>query len=64
MAPLQAGLQDRVIQTYEGCMYMDFDRDLLEQRGYGDYVRPIHACMCMHMMCVCMCVCMCMPRAG
>ena len=53
-----------MIQTYEGCMYMDFDRDLLEQRGYGDYVRPVHACMCMHMMCVCMCVCMCMPRAG
>ena len=21
---MQAGLQDRVIQTYEGCMYMDF----------------------------------------
>ena len=36
---MQAGLQDRVIQTYEGCMYMDFAQPLLEERGYGDYVR-------------------------
>ena len=36
---MQAGLQDRVIQTYEGCMYMDFAQSLLEERGYGDYVR-------------------------
>ena len=35
----QAGLQDRVIQTYEGCMYMDFAQPLLEERGYGEYVR-------------------------
>lgn len=34
---IQAGLQDRVIQTYEGIVYMDFDRKLLEGRGYGDY---------------------------
>jgi glucuronokinase len=32
-----AGLQDRVIQTYEGCVYMNFDRQLLESRGYGEY---------------------------
>ena len=36
---IQAGLQDRVIQTYEGCMYMDFAQALLEERGYGEYVR-------------------------
>ncbi|HYO08149.1 MAG TPA: hypothetical protein VER17_04195 [Tepidisphaeraceae bacterium] len=34
---IQAGLQDRVIQTYEGIVYMDFDRKLLEGRGYGEY---------------------------
>jgi glucuronokinase len=32
-----AGLQDRVIQAYHGLVYMDFSRDLLEQRGYGEY---------------------------
>jgi len=32
-----AGLQDRVIQSYEGLVYMDFGKDLIEQRGYGDY---------------------------
>lgn len=32
-----AGLQDRVIQTYEGCVFMNFDRGLLETRGYGQY---------------------------
>src|SRR5688500_12435341 len=39
---IQAGLQDRVIQTYEGIVYMDFDRKLMEQRGYGVYeeLRP------------------------
>jgi glucuronokinase len=34
-----AGLQDRVIQTYEGVVYMDFARELLESRGYGNYER-------------------------
>ncbi|MGC4030442.1 MAG: hypothetical protein QM754_01665 [Tepidisphaeraceae bacterium] len=33
---ITAGLQDRVIQVYEGMVYMDFDRKLME-RGYGDY---------------------------
>jgi glucuronokinase len=32
-----AGLQDRVIQVYEGLVYMDFRRELLESRGYGEY---------------------------
>ncbi len=34
---INAGLQDRVIQVYEGIVYMDFSRPLLEQRGYGEY---------------------------
>ncbi len=34
-----AGPQDRVIQVYEGLVYMDFARDLMETRGYGDYER-------------------------
>jgi glucuronokinase len=34
---IQAGLQDRVVQTYGGIVYMDFDRNLLEGRGYGIY---------------------------
>jgi glucuronokinase len=34
-----AGPQDRVIQVYEGLVYMDFDRQLMEARGYGEYER-------------------------
>jgi glucuronokinase len=34
-----AGLQDRVIQAYEGLVYMDFARDLMERQGYGAYDR-------------------------
>lgn len=34
-----AGLQDRVVQAYEGLVYMDFSRDLMEARGYGEYER-------------------------
>lgn len=34
---ISAGLQDRVIQVYEGIVYMDFERSLLEGRGYGIY---------------------------
>jgi len=34
-----AGLQDRVIQAYEGVVYMNFARELLESRGYGEYER-------------------------
>ena len=39
---IAAGLQDRVIQTYEGMMYMDFDRALVERTGGGRYepIRP------------------------
>ena len=34
-----AGLQDRVIQAYEGVVYMDFSRDIMERQGYGNYER-------------------------
>jgi glucuronokinase len=34
-----AGLQDRVIQVYEGVVYMDFSRELMEQQGFGNYER-------------------------
>jgi glucuronokinase len=37
-----AGHQDRVIQVYEGLVYMDFARELMEQRGYGEY-EPLDA---------------------
>src|SRR5436305_5584959 len=34
-----AGPQDRVIQVYEGVVFMDFARDLMQSRGYGEYER-------------------------
>lgn len=34
-----AGLQDRVAQVYEGLVFMDFDRGLMESRGFGAYER-------------------------
>lgn len=34
-----AGLQDRVAQVYEGLVFMDFDRSLMESRGFGAYER-------------------------
>lgn len=34
-----AGLQDRVIQTYEGLVYMDFSRELMDRQGHGNYER-------------------------
>ena len=36
---ITAGLQDRVIQCYEGCVYMDFDKNLIQTQGYGRYER-------------------------
>lgn len=36
---ITAGLQDRVIQAYEGLVYMDFDRELMSRQGYGRYER-------------------------
>jgi glucuronokinase len=32
-----AGLQDRVIQVYEGLVFMDFARELMQRQGYGGY---------------------------
>ena len=32
-----AGLQDRVVQAYQGLVYMDFSRSLMDARGYGEY---------------------------
>jgi len=34
---INAGLQDRVIQTYEGCVYMDFNKDFIDKHKYGYY---------------------------
>ncbi len=40
---ITAGLQDRVVQAYEGCVYMDFDKKLMETTGHGAYERLIPA---------------------
>lgn len=34
---IKAGLQDRVVQTYGGTVYMDFERSHMEATGYGIY---------------------------
>lgn len=40
---INAGLQDRVIQSYGGCVYMDFSREIMEKQGHGDYTHlPIN----------------------
>ena len=36
---INAGFMDRVIQVYEGCVYMDLNRRLIEGRGFGEYER-------------------------
>ena len=36
---IQCGLQDRVIQMYGGCVFMDFEKSLVEEKGYGRYER-------------------------
>ena len=36
---IQCGLQDRVIQIYQGLVFMDFNRSLIETREYGNYER-------------------------
>ena len=36
---IQCGLQDRVIQTYGGCVFMDFEKSLVESTGHGRYER-------------------------
>jgi glucuronokinase len=34
---IPAGLQDRVIQVYEGLVYMDFAKEIMQKQGYGSY---------------------------
>jgi len=36
---INAGLQDRVIQVYEGCVYMNFDKEIIETKKHGYYER-------------------------
>jgi glucuronokinase len=36
---INAGFMDRVIQVYEGCVFMDLDREMILSRGYGRYER-------------------------
>jgi len=36
---ITAGLQDRVVQAYGGCVHMDFAAELLRGRGHGAYSR-------------------------
>jgi len=36
---INAGYMDRVIQVYEGCVYMDLAQQLFESRGFGEYER-------------------------
>ncbi|XP_060799802.1 glucuronokinase with putative uridyl pyrophosphorylase isoform X3 [Neoarius graeffei] len=35
---ITAGLQDRVVQVYEGLVYMDFNKQLMDKQGYGEYI--------------------------
>ena len=39
---IAAGLQDRVIQTFGGLVYMDFSEELMAKRGYGEYIPLDH----------------------
>jgi len=34
---INAGLQDRVIQAYEGCVFMDFNKNFMEKHNHGKY---------------------------
>jgi len=34
---INAGLQDRVIQVYEGCVFMDFNKNIVDKKGHGQY---------------------------
>jgi glucuronokinase len=36
---IHAGLQDRVAQSYEGCVYMNFDKAIMEEKKHGLYER-------------------------
>jgi glucuronokinase len=34
---ISSGYMDRVIQVYEGCVYMDLDKDFIKAKGHGVY---------------------------
>ncbi len=34
---INAGFMDRVVQVYEGCVYMDLDERLIAEKGHGSY---------------------------
>ena len=36
---INAGFMDRVIQVYEGCVYMDLDEKIIQEKGHGIYER-------------------------
>jgi len=36
---INAGLQDRVIQAYEGCVYMNFEKQIMAEKKHGEYER-------------------------
>ena len=36
---INAGLQDRVVKTYGGTVYMDFDKSIMDSLGHGRYER-------------------------
>ncbi len=36
---INAGFMDRVIQVYEGCVFMDLDREIVQAQGFGRYQR-------------------------
>jgi glucuronokinase len=36
---INAGFMDRVIQVYEGCVYMDLDEKFVKEKGFGHYER-------------------------
>ena len=36
---INAGFMDRVIQVYEGCVFMDLDENLIRTQGHGRYER-------------------------
>jgi glucuronokinase len=36
---INAGLQDRVAQSYEGCVYMDFNKKIVQRENRGEYER-------------------------
>jgi glucuronokinase len=35
---IMAGLQDRVVQAYESPVFMDFNKELMDRQGYGEYI--------------------------